>query len=104
MSKAREFLRTKGIEFDHDTTSSTYVLNAGSTINAMEKLLTEHTEALQKRVDALREWIEWEIKSNEASAEECFLEKDNEEMGQCYIDQSEALSAVLDKLDELLKQ
>jgi hypothetical protein len=38
----KEFLKSKRIEFDHDVTMSAYVRNAGSTINAITKLLKQY--------------------------------------------------------------
>lgn len=40
---AREFLKGKGINYNHEATGmSAYVQNAGSTIKAIEKLLEEY--------------------------------------------------------------
>jgi len=46
---AKEFLKSKGIIYEHQATGmSVYVQNAGSTINAMEKLLEEYHQAKLK--------------------------------------------------------
>ena len=46
---AKEFLESNGIKYDHEATGmSTYVQNAGSTINAMEQMLEEYHQAKLK--------------------------------------------------------
>ena len=56
--KAKEFLKSKGINYEHEVTGmSVYVQNAGSVINAVEKLLDEYAKLRLSNVSNRRELL-----------------------------------------------